>query len=154
AAVRVSGLRKSYGSHEALRGIDFEIGAGEVFGLLGPNGAGKTTTIEILEGYRDRDGGEVEVLGEDPAQAKSAWRERLGVVLQSSSLYPNLTVRESLRVFGGYYSHPRNADEIIEIVGLADKAGSRCRTLSGGQKRRLDLGLALVGNPELVFLDE
>jgi ABC-2 type transport system ATP-binding protein len=153
-AVRVSGLRKSYGSHEALRGIDFEIGAGEVFGLLGPNGAGKTTTIEILEGYRRRDGGEVEVLGEDPASASRAWRERLGVVLQSSSLYPNLTVRESLEVFGGYYENARSPAEIIEIVGLADKAGARCRTLSGGQKRRLDLGLALVGNPELVFLDE
>jgi ABC-2 type transport system ATP-binding protein len=154
AAVRVSGLRKSYGAHEALRGVDFEIGAGEVFGLLGPNGAGKTTTIEILEGYRGRDGGEVEVLGVDPARASSAWREGLGVVLQSSSLYPNLTVRESLRVFGGYYSSRREADEIIEIVGLTDKAAARCRTLSGGQKRRLDLGLALVGNPELVFLDE
>jgi ABC-2 type transport system ATP-binding protein len=154
AAVRVSGLRKSYGSHEALRGIDFEIAAGEVFGLLGPNGAGKTTTIEILEGYRDRDDGDVEVLGEDPANAPKEWRERVGVVLQSSSLYPNLTVRESLQVFGGYYADPRDANEIIEIVGLTDKAGARCRTLSGGQKRRLDLGLALVGNPELVFLDE
>src|SRR5215472_7415535 len=154
AAVRVSGLRKSYGSHEALRGIEFEVAAGEVFGLLGPNGAGKTTTIEILEGYRERDGGEVEVLGADPAHAPKEWRERVGVVLQSSSLYPNLTVRESLEVFGGYYTDPRDATEIIEIVGLTDKAGARCRTLSGGQKRRLDLGLALVGNPELVFLDE
>jgi len=150
----VSGLRKSYGSNEVLRGIDFEILAGEVFGLLGPNGAGKTTTIEILEGYRDRDGGEVEVLGEDPAHATRQWRERVGVVLQSSSLYPNLTARESLEVFGGYYENPRDAAEIIEIVGLADKADARCRTLSGGQKRRLDLGLALMGNPELVFLDE
>ncbi|HEX4519206.1 MAG TPA: ABC transporter ATP-binding protein [Gaiellaceae bacterium] len=154
AAIRVSGLVKSYGQHEAVKGIDFEIGAGEVFGLLGPNGAGKTTTIEILEGYRDRDGGEVEVLGEDPAKAGRAWRERLGVVLQSSSLYPNLTVRESLRVFGGYFDERRDIDEVIEIVGLTDKAESRCRTLSGGQKRRLDLGLSLIGNPELVFLDE
>ena len=154
AAIRVSGLVKSYGSHEAVKGIDFEIGAGEVFGLLGPNGAGKTTTIEILEGYRERDGGEVEVLGLDPARADRAWRERLGVVLQSSSLYPNLTVRESLRVFGGYFDERRDIDEVVEIVGLTDKADSRCRTLSGGQKRRLDLGLALIGNPELVFLDE
>ncbi|HUK44814.1 MAG TPA: ABC transporter ATP-binding protein [Gaiellaceae bacterium] len=154
AAVRVSGLRKSYGSHEALRGIDFEIGAGEVFGLLGPNGAGKTTTVEILEGYRGRDAGEVEVLGVDPVRAGKEWRERLGVVLQSSSLYPNLTVRESLELFGGYYASSRDVTEVIEIVGLGDKADARCRTLSGGQKRRLDLGLALVGNPELVFLDE
>jgi ABC-2 type transport system ATP-binding protein len=153
-AIRVSGLVKRYGSYEALRGIDFEIGAGEVFGLLGPNGAGKTTTIEILEGYRDRDAGEVEVLGEDPQRADRAWRERLGVVLQSSSLYPNLTVHESLRIFGGYYSSSRDPGEVIELVGLTEKADSRVRTLSGGQKRRLDLGLALIGNPELVFLDE
>jgi ABC-2 type transport system ATP-binding protein len=153
-AVRVAGLTKRYGSHEALRGIDFEIGAGEVFGLLGPNGAGKTTTIEILEGYRKRDGGEAEVLGIDPEAAGRGWRERVGVVLQSSSLYPNLTVRESLEVFGGYYAKPRDAGEVIEIVGLTEKSGARCRTLSGGQKRRLDLGLALVGNPELIFLDE
>jgi ABC-2 type transport system ATP-binding protein len=152
--VRVSGLRKAYGPHEALRGIDFEIRSGEVFGLLGPNGAGKTTAIEILEGYRHRDAGEVEVLGEDPGRASRAWRERIGVVLQSSSLYPSLTVRESLEVFGGYYARPRDADEVIGIVGLGDKADARCRTLSGGQKRRLDLGLALVGSPEMVFLDE
>jgi ABC-2 type transport system ATP-binding protein len=154
AAVRVSSLRKSYGAHEALRGIDFEIAAGEVFGLLGPNGAGKTTAIEILEGYRKRDAGEVEVLGADPQSAHADWRERVGVVLQSSSLYPNLTVRESLKVFGGCYSRPRNADEVIAIVGLTEKADARCRTLSGGQKRRLDLGLGLVGSPELLFLDE
>jgi ABC-2 type transport system ATP-binding protein len=154
AAVRVTGLRKSYGSHEAVRGIDFEIAAGEVFGLLGPNGAGKTTTIEILEGYRKRDAGEVEVLGADPQKASGAWRERVGVVLQSSSLYPGLTVRESLQVFAGYYEKPRSPDEVIEIVGLTEKANARCRTLSGGQKRRLDLGLGLIGDPELLFLDE
>ena len=155
SAIEAVDLVKTYPKGvRALDGVGFSVEAGTVFGLLGPNGAGKTTTIEILEGYRNRDGGEVEVLGEDPAQAPREWRERVGVVLQSSSLYPNLTVRESLEVFGGYYATHRDAAEIIEIVGLTDKAGARCRTLSGGQKRRLDLGLALVGNPELVFLDE
>jgi ABC-2 type transport system ATP-binding protein len=153
-AVRVAGLRKSYDGHEALRGIDFEIGSGEVFGLLGPNGAGKTTTVEILEGYRKRDTGEVEVLGEDPQRAGQPWRERVGVVLQSSSLYPGLTARESLRLFAGYYARPRDVEEVVQIVGLTEKADAFVRTLSGGQKRRLDLGLALVGNPELIFLDE
>jgi len=154
SAVRVRGLRKSYGDVEALRGIDFDIEAGEVFGLLGPNGAGKTTTVEILEGYRTHDAGEVEVLGIDPQRAGPALRERIGVMLQSSSLYPNLTVLESLRIFAGYYTSPRDAEEVAELVGLAEKRGARVRTLSGGQQRRLDLGLALVGDPELIFLDE
>jgi len=154
SAVVVHGLEKRYGDRAALRGIDFSIEAGEVFGLLGPNGAGKTTTVEILEGYRKRDGGSVEVLGADPQSAGGAWRQRIGVMLQSSSLYPNLTVRESLTVFAGYYERPRDADEVIEIVGLEEKRGDRVRTLSGGQQRRLDLALALVGDPELVFLDE
>jgi ABC-2 type transport system ATP-binding protein len=153
-AISVTDLHKSYGSYEAVRGIDFRIETGEVFGLLGPNGAGKTTTVEILEGYRTRDGGEVSVLGEDPQIAGSDWRERIGVVLQSSAMYANLTVAEHLRLFRGYYARPRGADEVIELVGLGDKANARVRTLSGGQKRRLDLGLGLVGDPEVLFLDE
>jgi len=154
SAIAVRDLRKSYGAYEALRGISFEIKEGEVFGLLGPNGAGKTTTIEILEGYRTRDGGDVDVLGFDPERAGSAFRERIGVVLQQSQLWPNLTVAETHRMFAGYYEHPRNADEVIALVGLADKRDARVKTLSGGQKRRLDLGVALVGDPDLVFLDE
>ena len=154
SAVEVRGLRKRYGGFEAVRGIDFSIEAGEVFGLLGPNGAGKTTTVEILEGYRTRDEGTVTVLGTDPQHADRDWREQVGVVLQSSSLYPSLTVKESLSVFAGYYRSPRDPGEVIEIVGLTDKRDARVRTLTGGQKRRLDLGLALVGDPELIFLDE
>jgi ABC-2 type transport system ATP-binding protein len=153
-AIRVEGLRKRYGDYEALRGIDFSIETGEVFGLLGPNGAGKTTSVEILEGYRPYDAGTVEVLGEDPQRAGRAWRERIGVVLQQSQLWANLTVRETLAMFAGYYARPRDVDEVIELVGLAEKRDARVKTLSGGQKRRVDLGLALTGDPELVFLDE
>jgi ABC-2 type transport system ATP-binding protein len=153
-AIAVRGLRKSYGALEAVRGIEFEVRRGEVFGLLGPNGAGKTTTVEILEGYRKRDGGDVEVLGTDPASARGNWRERIGVVLQSSAMYETLTVAEMLRLFAGYYREPRPVDEVVELVGLQEKRDERVRRLSGGQRRRLDLGLALIGNPELIFLDE
>ena len=153
-AIEVSGLRKAYASLEAVRGIDFAIEEGEVFGLLGPNGAGKTTTVEILEGYRKRDAGEVRVLGHDPERPGPDFRERIGVVLQQSELWPRLTVRETHRIFAGYYRTPRDVDEVIALVGLEEKADARVKSLSGGQKRRLDLGVALVGDPDLVFLDE
>ena len=154
SAIVVRELSKSYGSVEALRGISFDVAQGEVFGLLGPNGAGKTTTVEILEGYRDRDGGEASVLGHDPGSGSRELRERIGVVLQQSELSPNLTVRETHQMFGGYFANPRDVDEVVELVGLGEKRDARVKTLSGGQKRRLDLGVALVGNPALVFLDE
>jgi ABC-2 type transport system ATP-binding protein len=154
SAITVRGLRKSYGPLEAVRGVDFEIEEGEVFGLLGPNGAGKTTTVEILEGYRRRDAGEVSVLGDDPGRPGPEFRQRIGVVLQQAQLWANLTVRETHLVFAGYYEHPRDVDEVIALVGLTEKRDARVKTLSGGQKRRLDLGVALVGDPDLVFLDE
>jgi ABC-2 type transport system ATP-binding protein len=153
-AIVVSDLTKSYGTVTALRGVSFSVAEGEVFGLLGPNGAGKTTTVEILEGYRDRDGGDAVVLGHDPGAAPRALRERIGVVLQQSELSPLLTVREMHRLFAGYYERPRDVDEVIDLVGLGEKRDARVKTLSGGQKRRLDLGVALVGDPDLVFLDE
>jgi ABC-2 type transport system ATP-binding protein len=154
AVVSVKGLRKSYGPVVALDGIDFEVAQGEVFALLGPNGAGKTTTVEILEGYRPRTAGEVQVLGEDPAKAGRTWRAGIGVVLQEHGFRTQLTVSELLTLFAGYYPKRRPLDELLELAGLTDNAGARVRTLSGGQQRRLELALALVGDPQVVFLDE
>ena len=154
AAITVAGLRKSYGSTEAIKGISFEVAEGEVFALLGPNGAGKTTTVEILEGYRRRDAGTVSVLGMDPESGGSRLRERIGIVLQECGFEELLTVEEMLARQAGYYPAPRPVEEVIDLVGLGDKARARVRTLSGGQRRRLDLALALIGGPDLVFLDE
>jgi ABC-2 type transport system ATP-binding protein len=153
-AVEARGLRKSYGGVAAVRGIDLGIAPGEVFALLGPNGAGKTTTVEILEGYRDRDGGDVSVLGTDPRRAGRPWRARIGIVLQLAADSPELTVAEMVGHFAGFYPSPRRPAEVIDLVGLTSKARSRIHTLSGGQQRRLDVALGLIGDPELLFLDE
>jgi ABC-2 type transport system ATP-binding protein len=154
AAISVRGLVKRYGDRAAVDGIDLDIRRGEIFALLGPNGAGKTTTVEVLEGFRDRDGGEVRVLGVDPATGGRRWKADLGIVLQSGAGESQLTCRELLRAQASYYPDPRDADEVLELVGLAEKAGSRGRTLSGGQRRRLDVALGIVGRPRLLFLDE
>src|SRR4051794_40477672 len=151
-AIQVTGLSKAYGSRPALRGVDFTVARGEVFGLLGPNGAGKTTCVEVLEGYRERDSGEVLVLGQDPGARDL--RARVGIVLQSCGTYPHLTVRETITHFAGLYPHPRPVDEVLALAGLNECADRRARTLSGGQARRLDFALALAGDPELIFLDE
>jgi ABC-2 type transport system ATP-binding protein len=153
-AIEVSALSKRYGEYEVVRGIDITVQRGEVFGLLGPNGAGKTTTVEILEGYRERSGGEVSVLGHDPAKRSIDFRRRIGIVLQSGGIYSHVTPREALRHWAGFYPHPRDVEEALTLAGLNDKADVRSRKLSGGQLRRLDFALALVGDPELIFLDE
>ena len=152
--ISVRGLIKRYGSHEAVAGIDLEVGRGEIFAFLGPNGAGKTTTVEILEGFRHRTEGHVSVLGHDPATASGAWQNRVGVVLQESDPEAGLSVRECLAMYAGFYRSPRDIDETIALVGLTERAGVLGTSLSGGQQRRLDFALALIGDPELVFLDE
>ncbi|MFL6099229.1 MAG: ABC transporter ATP-binding protein [Actinomycetales bacterium] len=152
--IRVRGLVKTYGGRRAVDGVDLDISAGEIFALLGPNGAGKTTTVEILEGFRDRDSGEVSVLGHDPAQRDQAWRSRVGIVLQSTGEAGELTVAELVHHFAGFYPAPRDADEVIEAVGLSEHRGRRAGALSGGQRRRLDVALGIVGRPEVLFLDE
>jgi ABC-2 type transport system ATP-binding protein len=154
AAIAVRGLRKRYGAAEVLHGIDFDVHPGEVFGLLGPNGAGKTTAIEILEGYRERSAGTVSVLGVDPEQPTREWREQIGLVLQECQLDPLLTVRETLSLFASFYRSPRPVDETIELVGLSEARDHRVGTLSGGQRRRLDVAVGLIGDPRLLFLDE
>jgi ABC-2 type transport system ATP-binding protein len=153
-AIRVRGLRKHYGPIEAVRGIDFDVAPGEVFAMLGPNGAGKTTTVEILEGHRRATSGAVSVLGHDPARGERAYRERIGIVLQSTGVEEYLTVRETVALHAGYYPRPRDVDEVIGLAGLAEQADRRVRKLSGGQRRRVDLAVALAGDPELLFLDE
>jgi ABC-2 type transport system ATP-binding protein len=153
-AIEVVDLHKSYGSFEAVRGLSFQVDPGEIFGLLGPNGAGKTTTVEILEGYRARSAGEVRVLGHDPEVRDRHLQERVGIVLQSSGFYPRVTVREAVTHFAKVYPSPRDPEETIALVGLVEKADARTKELSGGQRRRLDLALALVGDPDMVFLDE
>jgi ABC-2 type transport system ATP-binding protein len=153
-AIEVHDLRKRYGDYEAVRGIDIVVQRGEVFGLLGPNGAGKTTTVEILEGYRTRTSGEVSVLGQDPAKRSIELRRRIGIVLQSGGIYSHITPREALRHWASFYPHPRDVEEVLDLAGLRAKADERSRKLSGGQLRRLDFALALVGDPELIFLDE
>ncbi len=153
-AISVQGLHKRYDQHDAVRGIDLSVAHGEIFAFLGPNGAGKTTTLEILEGFRDRTSGRVEVLGADPAHADAEWRSRLGIVLQESAPEIGLTVRECLQLYAGYYRSPRPVGETLELVDLLDRAEERAATLSGGQRRRLDVALALIGDPELIFLDE
>ena len=152
--IDIRGLRKSYGDVEAVRGIDLHVDHGEVFALLGPNGAGKTTTVEILEGYRERTDGEISVLGQDPAHAGGELKGRVGIVLQSTGVDPYLTVRETVDLYAGYYPSPRDIDEVIDLVGLAEKRTTRVKKLSGGQQRRLDVAVALAGDPELLFLDE
>jgi ABC-2 type transport system ATP-binding protein len=153
-AIEVKGLRKSYRNVEAVRGVDLHVEAGEVFALLGPNGAGKTTIVEILEGHRKRDSGEVQVLGNDPGSNERSFKERIGIVLQETSVDHFFTVREVIELYGGYYPNPLPTDEVIKLVGLTDKADERIRRLSGGQQRRLDVAIGLAGNPELLFLDE
>ena len=157
SVINVRGLAKSYGSNQAVAGIDLSIGQGEIFALLGPNGAGKTTTVEILEGFRNRDSGEVTVLGTDPAvkgEAGRIWKNRIGIVLQSTSDAGDLSVRDTVAHFAKYYSNPRDVDEVVSAVGLTEKSKELIRTLSGGQRRRLDVALGIIGSPELLFLDE
>jgi ABC-2 type transport system ATP-binding protein len=152
--VSIRDLHKRYGDHEAVRGIDLEVRRGEVFAFLGPNGAGKTTTVEIMEGFREASGGTVEVLGQNPWHAPASWRARIGIVLQESEAEPGLTVRECLDLYAGYYPAPRNVDDTLALVDLSEQSAQRASALSGGQRRRLDVALALIGDPELIFLDE